>query len=324
MGVAPPPAGHLEAFADLDGLHGLDAHEGLGQEPVDLAVPVDVGAEAGRHAVGEDLDDAAQRVAGLGRLLDLGDHRLLGGGVEAADLGGVDRLEVGRGGAPVGAEARGRRRSGSRATAPRCRDGRGAPWPASRPPPGRRSPGPTPAPGRRGRRRSRTSACRPGRRGRAGAGAAAWRWRRGPGDISSTHFGHSVLRIRMLTGRAEGAAVAHAGEELDVVALEAHAGAAPVAEPAAGQLVGDLLDRDRQQGGETLDDDDEGLAVGLAGGQIAQHRRQATGATSSDSAGRGFRRRGLTTSGANGSRGRGADGRGRRRGGGRGHRRRAA
>jgi hypothetical protein len=55
--------------------------------------------------------------------------------------------------------------------------------------------------------------------------------------------------------------VADAGEELDVVALEPHARAAPVAEPAAGQLVGDLLDRDRQPGGQALDDDDEGLTV---------------------------------------------------------------
>src|SRR4029079_19710462 len=34
----------------------------------------------------------------------------------------------------------------------------------------------------------------------------------------------------------------------------------------------DGLDGDGQQGGKALDDDDEGLAVRLAGGQVAQHR----------------------------------------------------
>jgi hypothetical protein len=65
--------------------------------------------------------------------------------------------------------------------------------------------------------------------------------------------------------------VADAREELHVVTLEAHAGAAAVAEATAGQLVGDGLDRDGKQGRETLDDDDQGLAVGLPGGEVAQH-----------------------------------------------------
>ena len=84
VGLAPPPAGHLEAVADLHALHGLDRHERPGEQRVELAVPVHVAAEPDRHAVGEHLDDAAEAVAVLGRRLDLGDHRLLGGGVEAA------------------------------------------------------------------------------------------------------------------------------------------------------------------------------------------------------------------------------------------------
>ena len=47
---------------------------------------------------------------------------------------------------------------------------------------------------------------------------------------------------------------------------------------AAGQLRSDLLHRDREAGGEPVDDHDEGLAVRLAGGQVAEHRPESTGA----------------------------------------------
>ena len=75
----------------------------------------------------------------------------------------------------------------------------------------------------------------------------------GADDISSAHFpvAHSVLWITIATGRAERAAVADAAEELDVVVLEAHARPAAVAEAAARQLVGDVVDRgsaDRRAG----------------------------------------------------------------------------
>ena len=44
-----------------------------------------------------------------------------------------------------------------------------------------------------------------------------------------------------------------------------------------GPARADLLDRHRESGRETLDDHDEALAVGFAGGQVAQHRcRRAT------------------------------------------------
>ena len=52
-------------------------------QTVDLPVPVDVRAQPGGDAVAEHLDDAAERVAGLGGRLDLGDHRGLGLRVEA-------------------------------------------------------------------------------------------------------------------------------------------------------------------------------------------------------------------------------------------------
>ena len=71
--------------------------------------------------------------------------------------------------------------------------------------------------------------------------------------------------------RAEGEAVADAAEELDVVALEAHAGATAEPEAAAGELVADLLDGDGQARGQPLDHHREGGAVGLTGGQVTQH-----------------------------------------------------
>ena len=78
--------------------------------------------------------------------------------------------------------------------------------------------------------------------------------------------------------------MADAAEELDVVALEPHAGAAAEAEPAAGELVADLLDGDGQARGETLDDHRQGGAVRLTGGQVTQQR------TTSEGNGPGYRR----------------------------------
>ncbi len=59
----------------------------------------------------------------------------------------------------------------------------------------------------------------------------------GAADISSCHFGHSVLWITSETGDPSVSAVPDAAEELDVVALEPHPRAAPEAEAAPGQLV---------------------------------------------------------------------------------------
>ena len=105
VGVAAPSAGDLEAVADLDALHRLDAHERLGEQPVDLAVPVHVRAEADRHTVAEHLDDPAERVADLRRRLHRRDHRGLGRGVEAPHRRLVDAVEIaGPGSGDVGAD----------------------------------------------------------------------------------------------------------------------------------------------------------------------------------------------------------------------------
>ena len=65
--------------------------------------------------------------------------------------------------------------------------------------------------------------------------------------------------------------MAHPAEELDVVALEAHAGAAAEAEAAAGELGADLVDGDGEAGREPFDHDHQGRAVRLPGSQVAQH-----------------------------------------------------
>src|SRR3954451_904665 len=84
VSLGAAPAGHVEALAELDGLHRLDAHQGLREHPVELAVPMHVAAETDRHAVAEHLDDATERVAlGLGGL-HLLPHGRLGIAVEAA------------------------------------------------------------------------------------------------------------------------------------------------------------------------------------------------------------------------------------------------
>ena len=74
--------------------------------------------------------------------------------------------------------------------------------------------------------------------------------------------------------RALCAAVADAAQDLELVLLDGHTGAAPEAEAPPGELGPEHLDGDRDPGGETLDDDGERRPVGLAGGEEAQHRRK--------------------------------------------------
>ena len=92
----PRRAGVVPPLADLDRLDRLDRHQRLGQVGVELAVPVHVAAEADRHAVGQHLGHAAERVTLLGGRLDRGDHGLLGRRVEAAHGALVDLVQVGR------------------------------------------------------------------------------------------------------------------------------------------------------------------------------------------------------------------------------------
>ena len=168
--VRAAPRRVVPPIADLDGLDGLDAHERLGQEGVELAVPVHVAAQADRDAVGENLGHAAERVAHLGGGLDGGDHRRLGRGIEAADRARVDPVQVARPRARAPGRRGGLAQADDVADHASPRGGRGGAWPASRRRRAPPSPEPTPARGRHARRRTRTSTCPGGRRDRDGAG----------------------------------------------------------------------------------------------------------------------------------------------------------
>ena len=65
---------HAVASPDADGLDRRDAHQGLGEPAIELAIPLDVAAETWRHAVREDLEGPAHRIAGVAGAIDLGDH----------------------------------------------------------------------------------------------------------------------------------------------------------------------------------------------------------------------------------------------------------
>jgi hypothetical protein len=59
-----------------DGLDGLNRHHGLRDSAVELAVPLDVTAEAGWHAMRDDLEGASHCVAGLTGLIHSAPHRM--------------------------------------------------------------------------------------------------------------------------------------------------------------------------------------------------------------------------------------------------------
>ena len=244
--------------------------ERLREQRVELAVPVHVAAEPDGDAVGEHLDDAAERVAVLRRGLDLGDHRLLGRRVEAAHRGVVDALEV-AGPRPLGRLRRGRPIwiTWDSTSTPSSARSALASVPAADP---------------------RRGLARGGPLEHVAGVVEAVLLHAGEVGVPGPRLGerllggarrgrHLLVPLRPLGvadldrhRRAERAAVADAAEEPDLVLLEAHAGTAAVAEAAAGELARDVFDRDGSPAGQALDDHDERLAVRLTGGQEAQHR----------------------------------------------------
>jgi len=66
--------------------------------------------------------------------------------------------------------------------------------------------------------------------------------------------------------------VTNPADERQLVDLEPLTRATTEPEPAPGHLGLDLLDRDLEPGGKTLDDHDETLPVGLASRQKPKHR----------------------------------------------------
>ena len=111
-------------------------------------------------------------------------------------------------------------------------------------------------------------------RGRVSGALRAWpassSGSTGSAAITVSHLGHSELPTRIGDRAAQRHAVPDAADDLDLVLLERHPGAAAVAEPAAGQLPADLGARHLDAGGHALQDGDERGAVRLTRGQPAQ------------------------------------------------------
>ena len=61
---------HLEAEADLDAFHRLNAHQRLRQPAVELAIPLRVRAQTRRQSQSDDFEDTAQSVAFFLTLFD--------------------------------------------------------------------------------------------------------------------------------------------------------------------------------------------------------------------------------------------------------------
>src|SRR5207237_5602962 len=79
VGFRAWPCGGGETVADLHTLDGLDAHQGLREPAVELAIGLHVRSESRRRAERKHLEHAAERVATLPRAVDLLDHA--GGGL---------------------------------------------------------------------------------------------------------------------------------------------------------------------------------------------------------------------------------------------------
>jgi hypothetical protein len=91
--------------------------------------------------------------------------------------------------------------------------------------------------------------------------------------------GHHVFPIGPIAignehgqGRAECLAGAEAGQPLDAVTLDLHAGPAAIALHPAGELAVHPFRRDRKTSRQSLDDGDKGLAMRFACGGEAEHR----------------------------------------------------
>ena len=275
----PGRGGELEAVADLDALDRLDAHQRAGQPRVEAAVPVHVRAEARRQAVHDDLDDAAEGVAVLVGLVDARRPSARWRRVEAAHRVVVERGHV----VAVGTRAG---RGGYAAELDDVRDHRSRRRPAARkleatrPSATRAAVSRAEARSRTGRASSKSYFCMPTRsacpgRGRVSgalrASASSSTGSTGSADITWSHLGHSVLPISTATGPPCVSPCRTPPTNRDLVLLELHPGAASVAEPAPRQGVAQVVGRDRDVGGQPLEDGDEERAVGLARSEPAQH-----------------------------------------------------
>src|SRR5712692_10631415 len=261
------PTRRLEAQADLGPLDGVDGAERLGQQAVQLAVPLDVGAEPHRAAQRHHFEDPAERVARRLGPVDGVDHRALGLRVGAAYfrfLGASPDL-VPRQLERADADAADLDHMAEDRDPELAQELLGHA--------GHRDPGRGLAGARalehvpdvvvgvlHGPRQVGVARARPGH----GLGRRPL-WRRA--------YRHGLLPVlpvavldRQRDRTAEGHAPADAGGDVGLVPLDLHPAAAAVAALAAGQVLVDVGFGERQAGGNAVDDGGQRLAVGLAGG----------------------------------------------------------
>ena len=221
--------GEREAVADLDALHGLDAHQRGGEPRVEPILLRRVRAEAGRDTPGAHLDDAAERLTLGARRVD----RLapLVVSLRAADLEHRSgHLDADLAHAAPSPPHRRRRR-------PRC----GARWPAR---------------ARCGRRRGRTSS-HPARSAWPGRGSVtafvplpAGSPSGGHGFIPHVQFLWSRFRTTSASGVPSVRPWRRPGEHLDLVGLDLLARAAAVALLAPAQVCVDRVPVEDEACGE--------------------------------------------------------------------------
>ncbi len=286
MGLRARHPRQVEAVTDLDALDRLDAHEGGGQPGVQTPVPVDVRAEAHGHAVRQHLDHAAEGVAVLVGLVDLGHHRLARVRVQAAHRVGVQLLHVG--GLRVD-PVRGLGRGQLDDVRDDLDAGRLLEEGTGDGPQG--DPGGGLAGG--GALQDRAGLVEavllhPGEVGVAGAGTGQRRVTGQRGQLLRVHRvgRHHLLPLGPLGvadhhrhRRAQRQAVPHSAQERDLVLLELHPGTAAVAEPAPGQGVRHHLRGDRDSGRKALQRRHECGAVRLPRRQPAQPAQRCSSCT---------------------------------------------
>ena len=276
--------GQLEAVADLDPLDRLDAHQRPGELGIEPPVAHHVRAEARRHAPGDHLDHAAQRVAGLLAVLHLGQHQR--GRVSGSKQRSGSSSIVGRS-AYVGSRPAGVRIGPSSTTWLRISTPIRLPQERGRHRRDRHPGGGLPRAGpfedRPGLVEVVLLHARPGRHARAAAGSAG---RCGPArpepppdtgsaDITVSHLGHSVLPIWIAIGPPWVSSVPDPAEDRHGVGLELHPRAATESEPAPSERRGDVVGRDPDMSRHPFEGGDERGPVGLTSGQPSEHGGQS-------------------------------------------------
>ena len=270
--------GDERAAPDADALDRRDRHERLREPAVQFSIPLDVAAEAGRHAVRDDLEGAAHRVAGFARLVDLGDHPALQIWIDAVQRRGVAD------GPGVGKRHRQRIGHGGRADAEDVADDLGLDL-LQQLPRDRADRDPRSRLASRGALEDVPDVVVPilddsGEIGVPGPGAGDHR----PidaGDLGRglAFDGHGPLPVLPVLVRDEKAdrsagrhAVPDAGQDLRAIRLDGHPPAAAVAGLAPAKLSGDRVEVEREARRHPFENGDERLAVRLAGGEETQHQ----------------------------------------------------